>query len=114
MQRAPHYPECHNLNGLSYESRSDHQSAVASYRLARYAVANSTINVSKSYIRDISINLARSLSRVKMFCLFNLFVLLHIFMRVYIYMCAYEDIYNCLYSESILQAFVLYCGRHIL
>lgn len=64
VQRAPHYPECHNLNGLSCESRFDYQSAVASYRLARYAVANSSSNASKSHIRDISINLARSLSRV--------------------------------------------------
>ncbi|KAF3446960.1 hypothetical protein FNV43_RR12140 [Rhamnella rubrinervis] len=63
IQRAPHYPECHNLNGLSCESRFDYRSAVASYRLARYAVSNTSSNVSKSLIRDISINLARSLSR---------------------------------------------------
>ncbi|XP_048331542.1 tetratricopeptide repeat protein SKI3 isoform X2 [Ziziphus jujuba] len=63
MQRAPHYPECHNLNGLFCESRFDYQSAIASYRLARFALISFSGNVSKSHVRDISINLARSLSR---------------------------------------------------
>lgn len=102
MQRAPHYPECHNLNGLSCESRSDHQSAVASYRLARYAVANSTNNVSKSSIRDISINLARSLSRVKMFLVSSIYLCYCTYLCVCIYTCVHKKTYNCLYSESIL------------
>ncbi|KAG6407029.1 hypothetical protein SASPL_130011 [Salvia splendens] len=57
----PHYPEAHNLNGLVCESRSDYQGAVASYRLARYALKYFADETSESHSDDISINLARSL-----------------------------------------------------
>lgn len=93
MQHAPHYPECHNLNGLSCESQFDYQSAVASYRLARYAVANSSGNVSKSHIRDISINLARSLSMVMMFYVFSICLWYY----TYIYACVYNYLYIKIY-----------------
>ncbi|XP_057975625.1 tetratricopeptide repeat protein SKI3 isoform X2 [Malania oleifera] len=63
VQQAPHYPESHNLSGLIFESQFDYQSAVASYRLARFAVNAFAGTAPKSHFRDISINLARSLSR---------------------------------------------------
>lgn len=63
MQRAPHYPECHNLTGLVYEAQSNYQSAAASYRLARCAITNLSGSDRKSHMTDISINLARSLSK---------------------------------------------------
>ncbi|KAL0347956.1 UNVERIFIED_CONTAM: Tetratricopeptide repeat protein SKI3 [Sesamum angustifolium] len=61
LQRVPHYPESHNLNGLVCESRSDYQGAITSYRLARCALISFAGESSESYLRDISINLARSL-----------------------------------------------------
>ncbi|KAJ9186264.1 hypothetical protein P3X46_001862 [Hevea brasiliensis] len=61
--RAPHYPESHNLKGLVCEARSEYQTAVASYRLARCAANVSSGNASKSHLRDIAVNLARSLCR---------------------------------------------------
>ncbi|GFP89520.1 tetratricopeptide repeat protein 37 [Phtheirospermum japonicum] len=61
LLRVPHYPESHNLNGLVCESRSDYQSAITSYRLARCALISSAAESSESYLTDISINLARSL-----------------------------------------------------
>lgn len=64
IQRGPHYPESHNLYGLVCEARSDYQAAVVSYRLARYAISSSSGTVPNSHFQDISINLARSLSRV--------------------------------------------------
>ena len=64
VQHLPHYPEAHNLKGLVFEARSDYQSAAASYRLARCAVTNFSSSDSKSQLRDVSINLARSLSKV--------------------------------------------------
>ncbi|KAL2506081.1 Tetratricopeptide repeat protein SKI3 [Abeliophyllum distichum] len=63
LQRAPHYPESHNLNGLVCESRGDYQSAITSYRLARCAIRSFAGEVSESFLKDISINLARSLCR---------------------------------------------------
>ncbi|KAH9694130.1 tetratricopeptide repeat protein SKI3 [Citrus sinensis] len=63
IQRGPHYPESHNLYGLVCEARSDYQAAVVSYRLARYAISSSSGTVPNSHFQDISINLARSLSR---------------------------------------------------
>ncbi|XP_024020114.1 tetratricopeptide repeat protein SKI3 isoform X1 [Morus notabilis] len=63
VERTPHYPESHNLKGLVCEARYDYLSAAASYRLARCRAADSFSCVSKSQIRDISINLARSLSK---------------------------------------------------
>ncbi|OUZ99531.1 Tetratricopeptide repeat-containing domain [Macleaya cordata] len=60
VHRAPHYPESHNLNGLVYEARFDYQSAIASYRLARYAISNFASKTPESHICDISINLARA------------------------------------------------------
>ncbi|KAH6780547.1 Tetratricopeptide repeat superfamily protein [Perilla frutescens var. hirtella] len=61
LLRVPHYPESHNLNGLVCESRSDYQSAVASYRLARCALKSFAGESSESNLNNISINLARSL-----------------------------------------------------
>ncbi|KAL3645407.1 hypothetical protein CASFOL_010587 [Castilleja foliolosa] len=61
LLRVPHYPESHNLNGLVCESRSDYQSAITSYRLARCALISFAAESSESYLTDISINLARSL-----------------------------------------------------
>lgn len=61
LQRAPQYPESHNLKGLVCEARSDYESAVASYRLARLAARVFAGKLSKSSLTDISINLTRSL-----------------------------------------------------
>ncbi|GMI82416.1 wax restorer [Hibiscus trionum] len=63
VQRAPHYHESHNLNGLVHEARLHFQAAVASYRLARHAINFSLGTVLKSHLKDISTNLARSLSK---------------------------------------------------
>lgn len=63
VQHAPHYPESHNLNGLVCESRFDFQSAAAAYRLARHAISSFSASVPRSHIRDISVNLARSLCK---------------------------------------------------
>ncbi|KAG4199923.1 hypothetical protein ERO13_A05G177300v2 [Gossypium hirsutum] len=63
VQRAPHYHESHNLNGLVHEARMQFQTAIASYRLARYAINISLGTVLKSHLKDISTNLARSLSK---------------------------------------------------
>ena len=38
VQRAPHYPESHNISGLVSEVRSDFQSAITSYRQAKFAL----------------------------------------------------------------------------
>lgn len=61
VQRAPHYPESHNLYGLVCEARSDYQSAIAAYKKARCAIHAFASLELKSHIRDVSINLARSL-----------------------------------------------------
>ncbi|PIN19633.1 TPR repeat-containing protein [Handroanthus impetiginosus] len=61
LQRVPNYPEAHNLNGLVCESRSDYQSAITSYGLAQCALISFAGESSESQLRDISINLARSL-----------------------------------------------------
>ncbi|OMP00932.1 Tetratricopeptide-like helical [Corchorus olitorius] len=63
VQRAPHYHESHNLNGLVCEARFHFEAAIASYRLARYATINSSGTVSKSHLKDVSTNLARSLCK---------------------------------------------------
>ncbi|KAL5225280.1 hypothetical protein ABZP36_011919 [Zizania latifolia] len=65
VQRAPHYPESHNINGLVSEVRSDFQSAIASYQQARFALnmmCNSKTD-NKYRIADVSVNLARSLCK---------------------------------------------------
>ncbi|KAL7128860.1 hypothetical protein ABFS83_13G022300 [Erythranthe nasuta] len=61
LLRVPDYPESHNLNGLVCESRSDYQSAITSYRLARCALKSFEDESSISHVTDVSINLARSL-----------------------------------------------------
>ncbi|GER43136.1 tetratricopeptide repeat protein [Striga asiatica] len=61
LLRVPHYPESHNLNGLICESRSDYQSAITSYRLARCALISFSGELSELHLKDISINMARSL-----------------------------------------------------
>ncbi|KAF7829441.1 tetratricopeptide repeat protein SKI3 isoform X1 [Senna tora] len=63
VQRSPQYPESHNLNGLVFEARKDYLSAAASYRFARHAIDISSQNFPNTQIRDVSINLARSLSK---------------------------------------------------
>ncbi|XP_022764076.1 tetratricopeptide repeat protein SKI3 isoform X3 [Durio zibethinus] len=63
VQRAPHYHESHNLNGLVCEARFHFQAAIASYRLARYTINISAGTLLKAHLKVISINLARSLSK---------------------------------------------------
>uniref|UniRef100_A0A6V7QSG7 Tetratricopeptide repeat protein SKI3 n=1 Tax=Ananas comosus var. bracteatus TaxID=296719 RepID=A0A6V7QSG7_ANACO len=65
VQRAPHYPESHNLNGLVCEAQSDYQSAVTAYRHAKCALAimpNSKADIN-SHLADVSFNLVRSLCK---------------------------------------------------
>ncbi|XVE56309.1 hypothetical protein DITRI_Ditri03aG0228300 [Diplodiscus trichospermus] len=64
VQRAPHYHESHNMNGLVCEARFHFIAAIASYRLARYAINISFDTSLKSHWKDISTNLARSLIKV--------------------------------------------------
>ncbi|KAK8926501.1 hypothetical protein KSP39_PZI018220 [Platanthera zijinensis] len=63
IQRAPYYPESHNLHGLICEACSDYQTAISAYRLARFALRISTIfpEAIKSSLTDVSVNLARAL-----------------------------------------------------
>ncbi|CAI0463768.1 unnamed protein product [Linum tenue] len=61
VQRSPQSAEAHNLNGLACEARFEYESAVASYRISRCVMHNSSCKSSKSHFRDITINLARSL-----------------------------------------------------
>lgn len=68
LQRAPHYPESYNLNGLVYEARHDYKTAAVFYRLAQCAIC-ALGRGSNSSLRDISTNLARSLCKVNMFVL---------------------------------------------
>ncbi|XP_029125489.1 tetratricopeptide repeat protein SKI3 isoform X1 [Cajanus cajan] len=63
VQHSPHYPESYNLYGLVCEARNDYKSAVTFYRLARHAINIGSWCIQISHIRDISINLARSLSK---------------------------------------------------
>ncbi|RDY04879.1 Tetratricopeptide repeat protein SKI3 [Mucuna pruriens] len=56
VQHSPHYPESHNLQGLVCEARND-------YKLARHAINIGSWSIQNSHIMDISINLARSLSK---------------------------------------------------
>ncbi|XP_017258604.1 tetratricopeptide repeat protein SKI3 isoform X2 [Daucus carota subsp. sativus] len=62
LQRAPHYPESYNLNGLVYEARHEYLTASVFYRLARCAICASEKG-SNSRLRDISVNLSRSLCK---------------------------------------------------
>uniref|UniRef100_A0A0E0IW20 Protein kinase domain-containing protein n=1 Tax=Oryza nivara TaxID=4536 RepID=A0A0E0IW20_ORYNI len=74
VQRAPHYPESHNINGLVSEVRSDFQSAIASYRQAKFALdmmRNSKTDC-RCHIADISVNLARSLCKIYALSLWKL------------------------------------------
>lgn len=64
VQKAPHYPETHNLHGLVCEARSEYQAAITSFRLARCAINISSGDTSKSRFQEIAVNLARSLSKV--------------------------------------------------
>ncbi|KAK7366458.1 hypothetical protein VNO80_08448 [Phaseolus coccineus] len=63
VQHSPHYPESHNLYGLVCEARNDYKSAATFYRLARHAFNIDSQSIQNTHIRDISINLARSLSK---------------------------------------------------
>ncbi|KAL6314178.1 hypothetical protein AAG906_011922 [Vitis piasezkii] len=56
VQHAPHYLESHNLDGLPI---------VASYRLARCAINTFSGSISKSHLRDISFDIARSFSKAR-------------------------------------------------
>ncbi|XP_010537256.1 PREDICTED: tetratricopeptide repeat protein SKI3 isoform X2 [Tarenaya hassleriana] len=62
VQHAP-YSEPLNLHGLVCEARQNYQTAVTSYRLARAALTFYPANSLKSHDGEISINLARSLSK---------------------------------------------------
>lgn len=66
-QRAPQYPESHNLYGLACEARSDYQSAIAAYKKAQCAIRVFAKTAPNSHAGDISANLARSLCRVYLF-----------------------------------------------
>ncbi|KAK8471871.1 hypothetical protein PHAVU_002G054600 [Phaseolus vulgaris] len=63
VQHSPHYPESHNLCGLVCEARNDYKCAATFYRLARHAFNIDSQSIQNTHIRDISINLARSLSK---------------------------------------------------
>ncbi|TVU31784.1 hypothetical protein EJB05_23485 [Eragrostis curvula] len=64
VQRAPHYPESHNINGLVSEVRSDFQSAISFYQQARFALGLINSKSDNRYaFTDVSVNLARSLCR---------------------------------------------------
>lgn len=65
VQRAPYFPESHNLKGLACEARLDNQSAIHSYLNALYALDAFCRPAADSQIADVSINLARSLCKVK-------------------------------------------------
>ncbi|KAK1306290.1 hypothetical protein QJS10_CPA10g00001 [Acorus calamus] len=65
VQRAPNFPESHNLRGLLYEARSDYESAIVAYRQARFAISISLSTAEKSHLIDVSFNLARSLCRAR-------------------------------------------------
>ncbi|KAJ1296360.1 hypothetical protein BS78_01G294600 [Paspalum vaginatum] len=65
VQRAPHYPESHNINGLISEVRLDFQSAITYYKQARFAsgmMYNSKAD-NKHVFADVSLNLSRSLCK---------------------------------------------------
>lgn len=66
VQRAPHYPESHNLNGLISEVRLDFQSAITFYLQARFALGmcNSKSD-NRPAFADVSVNLARALCKVR-------------------------------------------------
>ncbi|KAK9143727.1 hypothetical protein Syun_013127 [Stephania yunnanensis] len=66
VQRAPHYPESHNLIGLMFEARSDYKSAIAAYKLAQYAISNFAGTAPKCHF-DVSVNLARALCLARNF-----------------------------------------------
>ncbi|PIA27465.1 hypothetical protein AQUCO_07700023v1 [Aquilegia coerulea] len=61
VQRSPHFSEVHNLNGLISEARSDYQSAVVAYKLARCATNISEGPATESHLFDISVNMVRAL-----------------------------------------------------
>ncbi|BAU00867.1 hypothetical protein VIGAN_10250300 [Vigna angularis var. angularis] len=63
VQHSPHYPESHNLYGLVCEARNDYKSAATFYRLARHAFNIGSWSIQNTHMRDISINLARTLSK---------------------------------------------------
>lgn len=103
MQRAPHYPECHNLTGLVYEAQSNYRSAAASYRLARYAITNLPGSDRKSHMTDISINLARSLSRVT-----------HIISFQYLFLiCKGVTLIMCIHTHTIVHVILMQVLLHI-
>lgn len=65
VQRAPHYPESHNINGLVSEVRSDFQSAITYYQQAKFAlhmIHSSKLDNKYPFV-DVSVNLARSLCK---------------------------------------------------
>ncbi|KAK9103609.1 hypothetical protein Sjap_020863 [Stephania japonica] len=66
VQRAPHYPEPHNLIGLMFEARSDYKSAIAAYKLAQYAISTFSGTAPKSHFH-VSVNLARALCLARNF-----------------------------------------------
>lgn len=69
VQRAPQYPESHNINGLVSEVRSDFESAITFYQHARFALGmNNSKSANRYAFADVSVNLVRSLCRVRVNC----------------------------------------------
>lgn len=65
VQRAPHYPESHNLNGLISEVRLDFRSAITFYLQARFALGMmyNSMSDNRQAFADVSVNLARALCK---------------------------------------------------
>lgn len=77
VQRSPYYPEPHNLHGLVCEARHNYHTAIASYRLALAAMSIYPESSVKSHAGKVSINLVRSLSKVRCVPFFPLTCLLN-------------------------------------
>lgn len=60
VQRAPFYPESHNLMGLVYEAHGNYFSAITAFRRAKCAISFAG-SCQAPCLVDVSINLARSL-----------------------------------------------------
>ncbi|KMZ74255.1 Tetratricopeptide repeat (TPR)-like superfamily protein, partial [Zostera marina] len=61
VQRVPFCPVSHNLNGLICEARGDFQSAIVSYKQARYTLDIFPTSGHKYKAAEVSFNLSRSL-----------------------------------------------------
>ena len=118
MQRSPHYPESHNLHGLVCEARKDYKSAATSYRIARHAINIGSLSIQSSLIKDVSINLARSLCKVHILEISSLMCSNHIMMFTNSYYLiqagnAVDALQECenLKKEGSLSDFTIYLFR---